>query len=164
MYKVKWKSFSRVRLCNPMDCSSPGPSVHGILQARMLEWVAIPFSRGSSWPRDRTWVFCIAGRFLTVWAHMYMYVYRHALCIYIYSLKISLLQTPKYSWIFTPAKFQCYQCLRQVGFHTFKTSLSVISLLLLLFLYFVCFYTLGRDFIILWWLACFWRCPQSHWR
>ena len=43
-------------------------SVHGILQARILDWVAIPFSRGSSWPRDRTHVSCIAGRFFTIWA------------------------------------------------------------------------------------------------
>ena len=49
-----------------MDCSPPRSSVHGILQARMLEWVAISFSRGS-WPRDRTHVFCIAGRFFTIW-------------------------------------------------------------------------------------------------
>ena len=55
-------------LCNPMDYSPPGSSVHGILQARILEWVAIPFSRGSSWPRDRTWVSHIAGRFFAVWA------------------------------------------------------------------------------------------------
>ena len=40
-------------LCNPMDCSPPRSSVHGILQARVLEWVAIPFSRGSLWPKDR---------------------------------------------------------------------------------------------------------------
>ena len=46
----------------------PGSSVHGILQARILEWVAIPFSRGFSWPRDWTQVSCIAGRFFTVWA------------------------------------------------------------------------------------------------
>ena len=39
-------------LCDPMDCSSPGSSVHGSPQARVVEWVAIPFSRGSSWPRD----------------------------------------------------------------------------------------------------------------
>ena len=55
-------------LCDPMDCSLPGSSVHGILQARILEWVAIPFSRGSSGPRDWTWVSCIAGRFFTIWA------------------------------------------------------------------------------------------------
>ena len=53
--------------CNPMDCSPPGSSVHGILYARTLEWVTIPFSRGSSQPRDRTWVSCIAGRFFTIW-------------------------------------------------------------------------------------------------
>ena len=43
-------------LCDPLDCSSPDSSVHRILQARILEWVAIPSSRGSSWPRDRTYV------------------------------------------------------------------------------------------------------------
>jgi len=52
-------------LCDPMDCSPPGSSIHGILQARILEWVAIPFSRGSSQPRNQTWVSCIAGRFFT---------------------------------------------------------------------------------------------------
>ena len=52
----------------PMDCSLPGSSVHGIVQARILEWVAIPFSRGSSWSRDWTWIPCIAGRFFTIWA------------------------------------------------------------------------------------------------
>ena len=54
-------------LCDPMDCSPPSSFVHGILQARMLQWAAISFSRGSYWPRDWTWVSCIAGRFLTVW-------------------------------------------------------------------------------------------------
>ena len=53
-------------LCNPMDCSPPGSSAHGFLQARTLEWVTIPFSRGSSQPRDQTQVSCIAGRFFTV--------------------------------------------------------------------------------------------------
>ena len=57
-------------LCNPMDCSPPGSSVHGILQARILRWVAISFSRGSSQPRDRTQVSCIAGRYFTIWATM----------------------------------------------------------------------------------------------
>ena len=45
---------SRLTLCNAMDCSPPGSSVHGILQARILEWVAMPSSRGSSQPWDRT--------------------------------------------------------------------------------------------------------------
>ena len=51
-----------------MDCSPPGSFVYGILQARILEWVAISFSRGSSWPRDQTWVSCTAGRCFTLWA------------------------------------------------------------------------------------------------
>ena len=55
-------------LCDPMDCSLPGSSVHGIFQARVLEWVAISFSRWSSWPRDWTWVSRIAGRRFTIWA------------------------------------------------------------------------------------------------
>ena len=53
--------------CNPMERSPPGSSVHGILQARILEWAAMPFSRGSSWPRDWTPVSHIAGRFFTIW-------------------------------------------------------------------------------------------------
>ena len=51
-----------------MDCSPLGSSVHGFLQVRILEWVPIPFSRGSSWPKDWTWVSCIAGKFFTIWA------------------------------------------------------------------------------------------------
>ena len=52
-------------LCDPMDCNPPASSVHGILQARILEWVATP-SRRSSRPRDQTQVSCIAGDFCTV--------------------------------------------------------------------------------------------------
>ena len=57
---------SCLTLCDPMDCSTPGSSVHGILQASMLEWVAMPFPRGSSQPRDRTQVSHTACRFFTV--------------------------------------------------------------------------------------------------
>ena len=62
----EWKSLCRVWLCDPRDCSPP--SVHGISQARILKWVAIPFSRGSSQPRNLTGVSCIAARFFTTWA------------------------------------------------------------------------------------------------
>ena len=56
-------------LCDPMDCSLPGSlCVHGILQARILEWIVISFSSGSSRPRDWTWVSCIAGSFFIIWA------------------------------------------------------------------------------------------------
>ena len=53
-------------LCNPMDCSLPGSSVHGILQTRKQEWVAIPSSMGSSQPRDQTQVSCVTGGFFTI--------------------------------------------------------------------------------------------------
>ena len=59
---------SCLTLCSPKNCTPLGSSVLGILQARILEWVAIPFSRGSSPPRDQTQVSCIAGRFFTIWA------------------------------------------------------------------------------------------------
>ena len=54
--------------CDPMDCSLPGSSVHRILQARILEWVAMPSSMGSSWSMDWTCVSCITGRLFTLWA------------------------------------------------------------------------------------------------
>ena len=57
---------SCLTLCDPVDYSPPGSSVNGILQARILEWVAISYSRASFQLRDRTWVSCIAGRFFTV--------------------------------------------------------------------------------------------------
>ena len=60
-------------LCDLMDWSPPGSSVHGILQARILEWAAILFSRWSSWPRDPAWVSCIAGRFFYHWARVILY-------------------------------------------------------------------------------------------
>ena len=61
-----------------MDCSPPGSSIHGIFQARIWEWVAISFSRGSSQPRDQTWVSCIAGRRFTIWAtREALVIYRH---------------------------------------------------------------------------------------
>ena len=74
----KWKSLNPVWLfatlwtaaCDPMDCSLPGSSVHEILQTRIQEWVAIPFSRRSSQPRDWTQVSHIVGKFFTVWATM----------------------------------------------------------------------------------------------
>ena len=59
---------SCLTLCDPMDCSLPGFSLHGILQAKILEWGAVPFSRGSSQPRNQTRVSCIAGAFFTNWA------------------------------------------------------------------------------------------------
>ena len=69
--KLKWKekvlfAQSCPTLCDSMDSSLPGSSMYGIHQARILEWVAIPFSRESSWPMNWTWVSHIVGRFFTV--------------------------------------------------------------------------------------------------
>ena len=66
--KVKSESVCQWDSCDLKDCSLRGSSVHGILQARILKWVAISFSRGSSWSRDGTQVSRTAGRFFTVWA------------------------------------------------------------------------------------------------
>ena len=55
-------------LCDPMDSSLPRSSIHGIFQARVLEWIAISFSRGLFQPRDRSQVSCIVGRCFTIWA------------------------------------------------------------------------------------------------
>ena len=67
---VKWSEVTKScpTLCDPMDSNLPGSAVHGIFQARILEWAAISVSRGSSQPRDRTRVSCIADRHFTVWA------------------------------------------------------------------------------------------------
>ena len=64
--KVCVHALSCPALCNPMDCSPPGSSVHRISQSSMLEWIAISFSRGSFWPRDWTQVFYISciGRWI----------------------------------------------------------------------------------------------------
>ena len=71
---------SRLTLCYSMDYCPPGSSVPGISQARILEWVAIPLCRGSSWPRDRDPISCITGRFFTTWAtreaHVCVYTYK----------------------------------------------------------------------------------------
>ena len=66
--KWKWSRSVMSNSCDPTDCSPPDSSVHGIYQARVLEWVAISFSRRSSWPRDWTWVSRVAGRHFTLWA------------------------------------------------------------------------------------------------
>ena len=69
-HKRQWVSKvaqSCPTLCDPMDCSLPGTSVHGIFQAIVLEWIAISFSRGSSQPRDQTRVSHIVDRHFTIW-------------------------------------------------------------------------------------------------
>ena len=74
---MKWSEVTQLcpTLCDPLDCSLPGSSIHGIFQARVLEWGAISFSRGSSQPRDWTQDSHIAGRHFTIW------VTRQVICL-----------------------------------------------------------------------------------
>ena len=67
---MKWSKVAQscLTLCDPKDCNLPGSSIHGIFQARILEQVAICFSRRSSWSRDWTWVSGTVGRRFTIWA------------------------------------------------------------------------------------------------
>ena len=94
LWKCKSVRCSVMSLCDHMDYSLPASSVHGILQARMLEWVAISFSRGSFQPRDQTQVSCITGRFFTIWAT------REATVYYRERIWIKISQGKKYlGWI-----------------------------------------------------------------
>ena len=86
-------------VCYPMDCSLPGYSVHGISQARILEWAAISFSRGSSQPRDQTQVSCIGGRFFNLWATSALFVHSIG-CITISVLWIRKLKLREVMWPF----------------------------------------------------------------
>ena len=83
---------SCLTLCNPTNCSLPASSVCGILQAGLLEWIAFPCSRGSSWPRDQTRVSFIAGGLFTIWAN------REANTYDVFNLKVNNNQTKYGKW------------------------------------------------------------------
>ena len=108
-------------LCDPMGCRLPGFSVHGVSQARIQEWVAISFSTVSSWPKDRIPVFCISGRFFTIWAireaHIELIIFHQIICLcsqLIPALKILLLTLSCVTMTFldcfptTKAELNCY--------------------------------------------------------
>ena len=93
-------------LCDPIDSSPPGFYIPRILQARILEWVAISFSRGSSQLRDQTWVSCIVDRCFTIWAtrevHIYMCVCV-CVCVYTHTLTHTLsLSLSLWAYILSP--------------------------------------------------------------
>ena len=87
-------------LCNSLDYIPPGSFVCGILQARILEWISIPFSRGSSWPRGQTKVSCIAGRFLTVWAMHLSLPHRISYNLYFSTTELSHQESPNHEVLF----------------------------------------------------------------
>ena len=94
---------SCLTLCNLWTvCNSPGSSVHGILQARILEWVAMPASRGSFWPRNQTHVSCIAGIFFTIWATREALSFLLSTSHYhtIYLIYIPNRKKPQWAWEF----------------------------------------------------------------
>ena len=85
-------------LCNPMDYSPPGSSVHGVFQARILECIVISFSRGSFWPRDQTHVSCLTGRFFItepLWCTLDLCISSHP-CINMYFVP----ENVNHYWIF----------------------------------------------------------------
>ena len=100
-------------LCDPMDCSPPGSSIHGILQARVLEWVAISFSRRSSRPRDWTRVSCIVGRCFTVWATIEFYRESHRevvkIIFFTFFLRSVVVQSPNHVWLCTTPGTETHQ-------------------------------------------------------
>ena len=97
-------SLSHVQLCISVDCSPPGSSVHVILQARILEWFAISFSKESSQLRDWTWVSCIAGGFLTHQGSPNLYKEQHLLVIWL-KMQVELASHAASS------RFKCQQAL-----------------------------------------------------
>ena len=99
------------------DCSPPHSSVHGILQARIQEWVATPFFRESFWPRDQTPVSCIAGRFFTVWATREFCAKLPLSSIPFLCLPSSILLVNFYSFLKIQSKrhFLCEPCLIPIG-------------------------------------------------
>ena len=104
--EVKWSEVAQwcPTLCDPMDCSPPGSSIHGILQARVLEWVAICFSRGSSRPRDQTRVSGIVGRCFTVWATREVWV-KHKLKVLLAWSKLFLSTNPRFLHLYKSLNF-----------------------------------------------------------
>ena len=120
-------------LCDPMDCSLPGSSIHGIFQARILEWVAVPFSRVSSESRDQSQVSCIAGRFITIWAsreslQRYKYLLSGSsgkFCwplFYTVEFMLSCLTLQVLSWQFVPIQAICGSAQKSASFSKVSTS------------------------------------------
>ena len=101
LYMCVLAAQSCLTLCNPTDCNLPGSCVRGILQARILGWVAIFFSRRSPWPKGWTQVSCVAGRFFTLWAtsvsvYVCIYVWYFFFLFYLWIVLLKLIQKELY--------------------------------------------------------------------
>ena len=113
-------------LCNSMDCSPPGSCIHRILQARILEWVAISFSRSTFLPRDWTRVSWTAGRFFTIWAT------REDIAVFGTGMKTDLFQSCGHCWIFQIWHIEC-NTFTEPSFRIWNSSAGVPSPPLALF-------------------------------
>ena len=104
-------------LCDPMDCRLPGSSIHGILQARILEWVAMPFCRRSSCPRYQTLVSCITGGFFTTEPPRkpLKLPYDPAILLVATFPKITIIQKDIHTPVFTAALFTIARTWKQPG-------------------------------------------------
>ena len=127
---LKQKSESEIAqscpaLCDPMDYSLPGSSIHGIFQSRVLEWSAISFSRGSSRPRDRTQVSRIVGRRFTVWTTREVLLHRGPSNSWWKRVKFSQLLVPLMPWIFST--FPAGSVKEFSGYLSFAWKLSLAS-------------------------------------
>ena len=107
-HEVKWSQVTKscLTLCDPMDYSLLCSSVHGIFQARILEWIAISFSRESSWPKDRTQVSHTVGRCFTVWATGEVQTLSYDLAIPFLGIHLKVLKELIWKDICTPVFIQ----------------------------------------------------------
>ena len=138
-------SLSGVQLCDPMDCSSPGSSHHGISQARILEWVAISLSGGSSWPRGWTLVSCIGRRILYHWA-TWKALFRCAILLFIFCLS--------YWFLFHYCSFLAFLGLIGKNFYwllSFSLAIPLYSFLGIIIYILTC--SLSLAFLRIWWFT-----------
>ena len=123
-------------LCDPMDCSPPGSSVHGIFQARIMEWVAISSSGGSSWPREGTcvsWLLCF-GRQILYLSHLGSHVYMYqnsdffflSLSLFAFCIHVSV---PSYLLISVVFYTRLDSCVSSQGFHFLLNFLFCVLIL-----------------------------------
>ena len=155
-------------LCNPMDYSLAASSVHGILQAIKLEWVAIPSSRGSYWPRNWTQVSCIAGGFFTIWAT------REVLCWFFavqQSYSVTHIHTFFFMFFSTMVYHRIYFLFKDFFWcGPFLKSFIDFVTILLLFFHILLFWSWGWGMWDLWslvrdqtWIPCTERQSLNHW-
>ena len=115
-------------LCDPMDCSLPGSSIHGIFQAKVLEWVAIAFSRGSSQPRTRTHISCIGRQILYRLScegstlEFFFFILNYMNCLYVLeinSLSVANIFSHSEGWLFVffMISFALQKLLSLISFH-----------------------------------------------